>query len=419
LGGCCFLLAGALFSMALGAALVDFYFDNSRLDAKLSISPDSTKTSPFGAHSYKASIKVLGIEKELCYATYSVSGYNVLVNGTSDFKCVNSTTKVLDTDKKETNNTLSTCTCTYTCTRCSLNPTQNILITLPAAKVFTSALFFTYETPFAVGNHKLDGVILPPKDEVFYGTTTPTKVDITHFNSVFFGLLGGKHASGLAQFVNTFANLQLDALLGVTTQVDLITKGTSTTTLTGTGGISVNIAGSFSKFDYIVNEYLSQTFLAHIGELVGVYILILVGCFVMLIICEYVMQTIERNEETLKKIYKLLWMPYNYAMKFFKEKILKQEVKEDESSSEEEAEEMEKDEQIDLFKATSEIAELQEAVKVLTAKLALVEGEIKKDNATPKVEMEGKVEKMESRHEIKFDEPEAKVGEITEEILIE
>jgi hypothetical protein len=404
--------------MALGAALVDFYFDNSRLDAKLSISPDSTKTSPFGAHSYAATIKLHGIEKELCYATHSSSGYNVLVNGTTDFKCLHTSTKVLDTDKKETNNTLTTCTCTYSCNRCSLNPTQNIVITLPSQKVFTSAIFFTYETPFVVGNHKLDGVILPPKDEVFYGTAAPTKVDITHFNSVFFGLLGGKHASGLAQFVNTFANLQLDAVLGVTTQVDLITKGASTTTLTGTGGVSVNIAGSFSKFDYVVNEYLSQTFLAHIGELVGVYLLILAGCFVLLIICEYILQTIERNEETLKKIYKLLWTPYNLAVKFIKEKIFKQEVKDESSSSEDEAEELEKDEQIDLFKATSEIAQLQEAVKVLTAKLAMVEGEIKKDSAAPKVELEVNPEKMESKHEIIFDEPEPKVGEVSEEILI-
>eukprot|EP01080_Neovahlkampfia_damariscottae_P011599 gene11599-4842_t len=376
LGGCCFLLACSIFSVFLGAAIVDFYFDNVRMNSRLTISPDSTKTAPFGDYSYQSTVRILGVSAEHCYGSYATSGYNVLTNGTTKFHCDSSVKLVKDSNGNNTK-TEEHCYCSFYCSKCSIDLTQSITFTFPSPKVYGSAIFFNYKTPFAGSHHQINGSILAPTGKVFYGQTTPTEVKITHFSSIFKGLLGGPNVAALAQFINTFINIHIPATFGVTSQVDLVTKGTTTTSLTGTGGISVQVSGSLSSLDYVVDEYLTQTFIGHIGQLVGVFVLLVILCYVCLLALEHLFQFYDKHDKNgnIKKIKGIILYPYNTVRTFLYVKITGHEPKDSDSDDDDEddEEEQQEEEKIDLAKTTGDIEELQNAIKLLTDKVAYIE----------------------------------------------
>ena len=416
-------MACSIFTVFLGAALVDFYFDNVRRDARLTISPDSTKTAPFGDYSYQATVKVLGVSSENCHATYSTTGYNVLQNGTTKFHC-GATSKIV---KSGTNNTVTEehCYCAFYCSKCSLDTTQSITFTFPSSKVFGSAIFFNYQTPFAGAYHQINGSILAPKDKVFYGTT-PTKVEVTHFSSIHKGLLGGPNVAALAQLINTFINIHVPAQFGVTTQVDLVTKGSSSSSLTGTGGLSFTVAGSLSKYDHVVDEYLTQTFIGHIGQLVGVFILLVIICYLDMIVLEHIFQFYDYHKKNgnVKKLTTIIFYPYNKIRTFLYVKITGQEPKDsdsddDDDSDEEENEEKSEEEKIDLSKTTGEIAELQNAIKLLTDKVAQIENKPMNDDEKQPEDKSTDVtiEKEQEMMEI-IDLNDTKIAEVKEEQIL-
>jgi hypothetical protein len=273
----------ALFTMAFGAIIVDFYFSNIFRVGKFSPSTQIGRSYPVGNFSVMGLVKIVGVNSSDCQAATITTGYSVQIGGSLISGCVSDG---------------MTCTCNTTCTNCALAANQNLIITFSNERIFASSIFYTYSVSQFGDNYMVNGTILPPTDQVFYGASTSHRVRMTLFSAYLNGIQGGEHGGAQwSQWVDTFLHDFRYYDRGLVFQVEDVVKGPAVANLTGSGGLVLTFDGTFGPYDYIVDETFRQTVWNHIAELVSVCILFLFFGYVLLIVWEFIR---EKWEEQVK-----------------------------------------------------------------------------------------------------------------------